>query len=92
LTLEDTTSTEMMAAPVLSDNGHKSLPRRVPKGLLPSTWTGRELRVEHVVGGGVRETTGTLADCYPSGLILNAAGRRTLISWDTLAVVELVSD
>jgi hypothetical protein len=88
----DTTSPEMMAAPVAADNGHKSLPRRAPKGLLPSTWHERELRIEHVVGGGVRETTGTLADTFPTGLILNVSGRRTLISWDTLCVVELVPD
>ena len=73
-------------------NGDKSLPRRVPKGLTPSTWIEREIRVEHTVGGAVRETTGTLADLYPAGPILNVAGQRTLISWDTLAVVELVAD
>jgi hypothetical protein len=86
------TSTDMMAAPVAVENGTKTLPRRVPKGLLPSTWQGRSLKVEHLVGGAVRETTGVLADLYPAGPILNVGGVRTLISWDTLATVELVGD
>jgi hypothetical protein len=87
------TSTEIdLAAPVAADNGHKSLPRRAPKGLLPSTWLDRELRVEHNVGGAVRETVGTLADLYPAGPILLVGGRRTLISWETLCVCELQPD
>jgi hypothetical protein len=92
--MEDTTSAEMMAAPVLSDNGHKSFTARraTPKGLLPSTWLQRELRIEHCVGGAVRETVGTLADLYPAGPIQLVDGRRTLISWDTLCVCELRPD
>jgi hypothetical protein len=86
------TSAEMMAAPVLAENGTKTLPRRVPKGLLPSTWIGRGVRVEHAVGGAVRETAGTLADLYPAGPILNVAGSRTMISWETIATVELEAD
>jgi hypothetical protein len=89
MALEET-STEMMAAPV--DNGHKSLPRRVPRGLLPSTWEGRSLRVEHTVGGAVRETVGSLADLYPAGPILVVDGRRPLITGDTLCVCELIPD
>jgi hypothetical protein len=85
------TSPEMMAA-VPAENGHKSLPCRAPKGLLPSTWLERELRIEHCVGGAVRETVGTLADLYPAGPILVVDGRRTLIAWDSLATVELVPD
>jgi hypothetical protein len=88
LTLEETAN--YMTAP--TTNGDKPLPRRVPKGLLPSTWLERELRVEHTVGGAVRETVGTLADLYPAGPILIVDGRRTLLTWDTLATVELVPD
>jgi hypothetical protein len=86
------TSTEMMAAPVVVENGTKTLPRRVPKGLLPSTWIGRGITVEHLVGGAVRETTGTLADLYPVGLILNVAGDRILVAWETIATVALEAD
>jgi hypothetical protein len=38
------------------------------------------------------ETTGTLLDLYPAGPILNLNGAKALISWDRLAVVELVED
>ena len=74
-------------------NGTPSLPRRDgPKGLLPSTWLKRALRLEYVVCGELRETTGTLLDVYPAGPVLNAGGARTLIAWETVAVVELVGD
>jgi hypothetical protein len=79
-----------MTAP--TTNGDKPLPRRAPKGLLPSTWLERELRIEHTVGGAVRETAGTLADLYPAGPILIVDGRRTLISWDCIATVGLIPD
>ncbi len=74
-------------------NGTPSLPKRTgPKGLLPSTWQQRALNIEYVVCGELRRTTGTLLDLYPAGPILNVAGARTLIAWDTVAVVELVND
>ena len=71
-----------------------SLPKRTgPKGLLPSTWLERTLKVSYMdaFGAGV-ETTGTLLDLYPAGPILNLNGAKALISWDRLAVVELVED
>ena len=74
-------------------NGSPTLPRREgPKGLLPSTWLKRALRLEYVVCGELREATGTLLDVYPAGPVLNAGGARTLIAWETVAVVELVED
>jgi hypothetical protein len=74
-------------------NGAPALPKRAnPKGLLPSTWLSRQLRLEYVVCGQLRETTGTLLDVYPAGPVLNAGGARTLIAWETVAVVELVED
>ena len=80
-----------MAAP--KTNGDSPLPRRGgPKGLLPSTWLKRHLRLEYVVCGELRQATGTLLDVYPAGPVLNAGGARTLIAWDTVAVVELVED
>jgi hypothetical protein len=60
--------------------------------LLPSTWLERTLKLEYVVCGELRETTGTLLDLYPAGPVLNVAGARTLIGWDTVAVVELQND
>ena len=80
-----------MTAP--DKNGSPTLPKRDgPKGLLPSTWLKRALRLEYVVCGELRETTGTLLDVYPAGPVLNAGGARTLIAWETVAVVELVGD
>jgi hypothetical protein len=80
-----------MTAP--TKNGEAPLPKRNgPKGLLPSTWLQRALRLEYVVCGELRETTGTLLDVYPAGPVVNAGGARTLIAWETVAVVELIED
>src|SRR5687768_13452968 len=81
-----------MTAP--SVDGQPSLPkRRGPKGLLPSTWLERTLKVAYMdCYGSGQETSGTLLDFYPAGPILNVAGARTLISWDRLVLCELVED
>ena len=72
-------------------NGTPALPKRAPRGLLPSTWLGRTLRISYVdCYGGGREETGTLLDLYPAGPILSVAGVKTLVSWDRLVTVELV--
>jgi hypothetical protein len=75
-------------------NGTPSLPRRTgPKGLLPSTWIERTLRVSYVdCCGGGQEASGTFLDLYPAGPVLSLAGAKTLISWDRLVVCELVED
>ncbi len=75
-------------------NGSPVLPKRSgPKGLLPSTWIERTLKVAYVdaFGAGV-ETSGILLDLYPAGPVLNVAGARTLISWDRFVLAELVED
>ena len=83
---------EAMTAPTV--DGQPSLPRRSgPKGLLPSTWLERTLRVSYVdCYGGGRETTGTLLDLYPAGPVLSLNGAKALISWDRLTLVELIED
>ena len=81
-----------MTAP--DKNGTPALPKRGgPKGIMPSTWTNRTLRLEYV-GGDVlmRESSGTLLDCYPAGAIINIKGAKTLLSWDRLVLAELVED
>jgi hypothetical protein len=87
--------TEILEAMTRPDvNGTPSLPKRsAPKGLLPSTWMERTLKLEYVdaFGSGV-QTSGTLLDLYPAGPILNVAGAKTLISWDRLTLAELVED
>ena len=83
---------EAMTRP--DSNGTPSLPKRsAPKGMLPSTWLNRSLKLEYVDGFGTGvETTGTLLDCFPAGPILNMNGAKTLISWDRLVLCELVED
>jgi hypothetical protein len=82
-----------MAAPVaVADN--KLLPRRNGhRGLLPSTWLQRELRLDYVATDGTAASaTGVLLDWFPLGPVLNVKGTRTLLSWDVIRVVELVED
>jgi len=60
---------------------------------LPTTWLGRTLRLQYVdaFGEGM-ETSGTLLDLSPVGMIVNIKGAKTLLSWDAVRVVELVED
>jgi hypothetical protein len=83
---------EAMTAPTV--DGQPFLPkRRGPKGLLPSTWITRTLKVAYTdCYGGGQETSGTLLDLYPAGPILNIGGARTMLSWDRLVWCELVED
>jgi len=83
---------EAMTAPTV--DGRPSLPRRAaPKGLLPSTWLERTLKVEYTdCYGSGQATSGTLLDLYPAGPVFNISGAKTLISRDRLTVVELIED
>jgi hypothetical protein len=83
---------QAMTAPTV--DGQPSLPRRIrPKGLLPSTWIERTLRVSYAdCYGGGQEASGTLLDLFPAGPVLSLAGAKTLISWDRLVLCELVED
>jgi hypothetical protein len=83
---------EAMTAPTV--NGTPSLPKRsAPKGLLPSTWLERTLKVEYTdCHGSGQETSGILLDLYPAGPVINVAGAKTLICWERLVLCELVED
>jgi hypothetical protein len=83
---------EAMTAPTV--DGQPSLPRRGgPKGLLPSTWLQRTLRVSYVDASGEGiQTSGTLLDLYPAGPVLGIDTRKTMISWERLVLAELVND
>jgi hypothetical protein len=87
--------TEIVQAMTAPDvNGQPSLPRRGgPKGLLPSTWLERTLKVAYVdaFGAGV-ETSGILLDLYPAGPVLGIGTTKTMISWERLVLAELVND
>ncbi len=83
---------EAMSKP--QTNGEAPLPKRAaPKGMMPSTWLTRTLKVEYAGAmGETRETTATLLDFYPAGPVLNVAGAKTLICWERLVLCELVED
>jgi hypothetical protein len=83
---------EAMTAPTA--DGQPSLPLRTgPKGLLPSTWLERTLKVAYTdCYGSGQETSGTLLDLYPAGPVLNIGGAWALLSWDRLVLCELVED
>jgi len=87
--------TEILDAMTRPDaEGTPSLPKRSrPKGLLPSTWLERTLKLEYVDGFGVGQaTSGTLLDLYPAPPVLNIGGAKTLLAWDRLVLCELVED
>jgi hypothetical protein len=87
--------TEILEAMTRPDsNGTLALRKRAgPKGLLPSTWLERTLKVAYTdCYGSGQETSGTLLDLYPAGPVLNIGGVKTLLSWDRLVLCELVED
>ncbi len=87
--------TEILEAMTRPDaNGTPALPKRAaPKGLLPSTWLERTLKVAYVDADGMgAETSGTLLDLYPFGPVLSLSGEKTALSWDSLRSVTLIND
>jgi hypothetical protein len=89
--MEEITATHLTAP---DRNGKPALPKRAgPKGMLPSTWAGRSLRVQSLDAfGNGQECSGTYLDYCGAGPVLNLNGARTVLSWDALRVVELVDD
>ena len=83
---------EAMTAPTV--DGQPSLPKRSgPKGMLPSTWLSRTLRLEYIDGFGAGvETSGVLLDYFPAGPVLHIDGVKTLICWERLVLAQLVED
>jgi hypothetical protein len=84
--------TEYMTAP--TTNGDKPLPKRAgTRSMVPTTWIDRTLRIEYEgAGGDSRETTATLLDWSPVGLLLGVAGGKTLLAWERLVLAELKED
>jgi len=79
------TPTAYEGVPLPKRNGHR--------GMLPSTWLQRELRLDYVSADGAASTaTGVLLDWYPMGPVLSVGGVRTLLSWDAIRVIELRED
>lgn len=81
-----------MSAP--DKNGTPALPKRAgARSMVPTTWLDRTIRLEYVgAAGDARETTATLLDWSPVGLLLNIAGGKTLLAWERLVLAELQED
>ncbi len=72
-------------APLPKRNGHR--------GMVPSTWLGRSVKLEYTDAHGLGvETSGILLDWCPVGLVVSLGGAKTLLSFDRLALMELVND
>jgi len=76
--------TEILEAMTRPDaNGTPALPKRTgPKGLLPSTWVERTLRVTYMdCYGDVQEASRTLLDLYPASGSADGGGRSAPSTW-----------
>jgi hypothetical protein len=60
-------------------------PRRGYRELFPSSWLRTPAKVTHVG----RELEGTLLEYCSTGLIMQANGYKTLVSWDAIQTVAL---
>jgi len=82
--------TEMMPTP--TTNGETPLPKRASKGMLPSTWLSREVRLEYTdADGKAAQTSGVLLDWCPAGEVLSIFGAETLLAWERLVLVEQIT-
>jgi hypothetical protein len=81
-------------APVAITPDSKVVPKRNgSRGMLPSTWTGRTLRVQYVgAAGTLQETSGAFLDWCGAGVVFNIHGAKTLLCWERLVLAELVED
>ena len=75
-------------------NGRPALSKRSgPKGMMPSTWLSRPVKLEYIDSAGLGvEASGILLDLFPAGPVINLHGARTLICWDRLVLCELQED
>ncbi len=82
------------ATAVPTTNGEAPLPKRNGhRGMLPSTWMGRSLRITYTDARGTGvETAGTLLDYCGTGPVFNLAGGKVLLAWDRLVMLKLVND
>ena len=97
--MTETPLTEVMNGAARPDGGGGAqgsipLPKRDgSRGLLPGSWIGRSVRVTYAdCYGGGQETSGTLLDWCGTGPVMNLSGERTVLAWDALRTVTLVSD
>jgi hypothetical protein len=81
-----------MAAP--TTNGDPPLPKRAgARSMVPTTWLDRTIRLEYVGSDGKgKETTATLLDWTPVGLLLSIASGKTILARERLVLAELIED
>jgi hypothetical protein len=61
--------------------------------MLPGSWVSRTVKVSYVDAfGDAQEASSALLDWCAMGPILNRAGERTVLAWDSLRSVTLVND
>ncbi len=69
--------------PLPERNGHR--------GMVPSTWLGRSVKLEYTDAHGLGvETSGILLDWCGTGPVFNLAGAKVLVAWDRVCLLELV--
>ena len=74
-------------APMVTPDGSYQLTARRPgRELFPSSWLRHRARI--IYDGG--DLSGVLLECCSVGLIVQANGSKSLVSWDALQVVEMV--
>ncbi len=85
---------DVNTTPVAVTPESRVLPKRNgARSMLPSTWTGRSLRLEYESAGGkTAKTTATLLDWCSLGIVVDSYGAKTIIPWERLVLVELVAD
>jgi hypothetical protein len=85
------TITQAMTKPTIE--GAQTFPKRhTARGMVPSTWISRSVRVEYEEGTKTQITSGQLLDFCASGIVLGLLASRTLIMWERLVLIELVED
>jgi len=75
-------------APLVTlDGSAKLTSRRTGRELFPSSWLRHRARIMY---GDGQDLSGVLLEFCSVGLIVQAKGSKSLVSWDALQVVELV--
>ena len=79
--------------PVVAVDGSRLVARRPGRELFPASWLRRKAAVLYDDGTPKgADVTGTLLEWCGVGLIVGTPDGKTLVSWDSIRVVELVGE
>ena len=79
------------AAPAVSPDGSRLLPRRPGRELFPASWLRRHVHVSYDDGSQKgKDLSGVLLEWCGAGLIVQANGSKNLLPWERVVLVELV--